>query len=347
MQIYNLAPGRINRLKGEILAHAIPVEVLGITGQQKRMPKNSGDTVIYRKWLPYGATATNGNTQNRPIAVPGAHQLPEGVTPEAETMTPLDITCTLQQYGCLYALSDKTYDLYEDDVAAEMKTQTGERMGLVREMIRYGVLKGCTNVFYGGTGTSVATVNGKITLSLIRKATRNLKANHGKMIRQILGGSPNFNTSPVEAAYLVFCHTDLESDIRDLPGFKHVAEYAQRQVVHEMEIGSCESFRFVLSPELASVPNAGASAAANTTLLSTGGSSIDVYPIIIAAQDAWGQLALRGVNSLDPTMLMPGQKDKNDPLGQRGYIGAKFWMNCVILNQGWMAVLQVGADALA
>ena len=29
---------RIGRLKGEILAHAVPVEVLGITGVQKKMP---------------------------------------------------------------------------------------------------------------------------------------------------------------------------------------------------------------------------------------------------------------------------------------------------------------------
>ena len=32
---YALPAGRINKLKGEILAHAVPVEVLGITGQQR------------------------------------------------------------------------------------------------------------------------------------------------------------------------------------------------------------------------------------------------------------------------------------------------------------------------
>lgn len=345
MHRYSTAEGRINKLKGEILAHAIPVEVLGITGQQKRMPKNSGESVVYRRWLPYGATTTSANTINRPSAAANAHVLSEGVTPDADSLTPQDITCTLQQYGCLYAVTDKTVDLYEDDVPAEMKKQTGERMGLVREMIRYGTLKAGTNAYYAG-GTSRDTVDEKVTITKLRQITRNLKANHGKMVTGILAASPNFATAPVEASWLVFCHTDCEADIRDLTGFKHVAEYGNRKPVHEMEIGSVESFRFILSPEL-SPYLAGGAAVGVTGLYAANTTNIDVYPMIIVAEDAWGQVALRGINSLDPTWIPPGQKDKNDPLGQRGYIGAKFWMSSVILNQGWMAVLEVGVDDLA
>ena len=82
------------------------------------------------------------------------------------------MTATLQQYSCLYAVTDKTVDLYEDDVPAEMKKQTGERVGLLREMVRYGALKGMTNVFYGGTGNSPSTVNGTVSVNLLRKVTR-------------------------------------------------------------------------------------------------------------------------------------------------------------------------------
>ena len=37
---------RIGKIKGEILAHAIATEVLGICGQQKPLPKNQGKTVV-------------------------------------------------------------------------------------------------------------------------------------------------------------------------------------------------------------------------------------------------------------------------------------------------------------
>jgi N4-gp56 family major capsid protein len=344
VQAYTTAAGRINKLKGEILAHALPVEVLGITGQNKSMPKNKGDTVIYRRWLPYGATTSNANTINRPLVSATAHLTTEGVTPSAENITPQDVTVVLLQYACLYAITDKTYDLYEDDVPAEMKKQVGERMGLVREMIRFGALKANTNVYYIG-GTTLATVASTVTYNSLSKVARNLMANHAKAITRILSASPNFDTSPVEAGFLVFCHTDCEHDIRLIPDFIHVSRYGQRKVIHEMELGTVGRFRFIVSPELASTADSGV-AIGSTGLYSTTGTLIDCYPMIVCAEDAWGDVALRGSSSMDPTWIPPGQKDKTDPLGQRGYAGAKFYSAAKVLNDGWMALMYVGVTSL-
>lgn len=38
-QNFNTQTARVNKLKGEILAHAIPKEVLGITGRRSRCRK--------------------------------------------------------------------------------------------------------------------------------------------------------------------------------------------------------------------------------------------------------------------------------------------------------------------
>ncbi len=70
MQTFNLSAARIGKYKGAILAHAVPQEVLGKAGRQVKMPKNNSDTYVARRWLPYGATATNQNksrTVNRPM----------------------------------------------------------------------------------------------------------------------------------------------------------------------------------------------------------------------------------------------------------------------------------------
>ena len=93
---------RIGKLKGEILAHAVATEVLGITGMQRALPKNNGQTVVYRRYLPFGAANTNWNTRNRPVVNAAAHELTERVTPSADTLVPQDITVTIKQYGCLY-----------------------------------------------------------------------------------------------------------------------------------------------------------------------------------------------------------------------------------------------------
>lgn len=344
MQTYTTQAGRINKFKGELLKHAQTKECLGITGQNKKVPKNNGDNVVYARYLPYGATSTNANTQNRPAVTASLHILSEGVTPSADTLTRVDVTATLQEYGCLYAVSNKAVDMYEDDIPAEMKKQCGERVGLLREMIRYGALKAGTNAYYSG-GSSRATVDNIITNTLLSKIARNLMANHTEPVTGILAASPNFNTTPVEAAFLVFCHTDVEHDIRALDGFKHVSEYGQRKVVHPLELGSVGRFRFIVSPELAPYTDAGG-AVAGLGLVSTTGTSADVYPVIVVGEDAWGDVALRGKESIDPTWLPPGTKDKNDPLGQRGYIGARFYSAAVALNNGWFAVAEVAITDL-
>jgi N4-gp56 family major capsid protein len=353
MQGFSLTGARIAKYKGEILAHAVPLEVLGKTGRQIPMPRNNSDTYVARRWLPYGATATSASTQNaffqngtgdRGNVVAQAHQIQEGVTPPPDSIVPLDITVVLQQFGCLYGFTDKTYDLYEDDIPKAMIEQIGERVTFVNEMIIWGALRGCTNAYYGGSGTSLTTVNGGLTLGLVRKIAKNLQANHGKPVNKMLKAGPNFATDAVAEGYTVYCHTDLEPDIRDLPNFVPAESYASGSPIAN-EIGKCERFRFVTSPDLPAIQDGGAAIGA-TGMYSTTGTSIDVYPFIVTAQDAWGQIALRGKDSLSPTFLPPGEKSKADPLGQRGYAGTIWWKAVMIENQGWMAVGFTGSKVL-
>jgi N4-gp56 family major capsid protein len=345
IQTMTTQAARIGKLKGDMLKHAMPVEVLCKVGLQKKMPKNASDTVLYRRALPPGGVDNIWISGSNVDTFADGYKLAEGTTPSARTMSYTDVTATLEQYGVLYAITDKTFDLYEDDVAADMKKQVGESVGLIREMICYGALKAGTNKYWAG-GSSTDTVDESLSLNLVRRVTRDLKKAHAEMIGKMLASSPNFGTSAVEKAYIVFCHTDMEPAIRDLPGFVHVADYGQRTPISENEIGSVESFRFVTSPELAPYIDSGA-AIGTTGLASTNGVKIDVYPVIIAGEEAWGEVALRGVNAINPTWIPPGQKDKSDPLGQRGYVGASFYMDALILNQGWVAVVECGTPDLA
>ncbi|OGT57519.1 MAG: N4-gp56 family major capsid protein [Gammaproteobacteria bacterium RIFCSPHIGHO2_12_FULL_63_22] len=337
---YATNTGRVNKIKGEILAHAVPVEVLALGCKMKPMAKNQGDNIVYRRWLPFGATSSTVHTQNRPVVTAAAHALSEGVTPTADSMTPVDVSVTIQQFGCLYSYTDKTADLYEDDMPDEMKTQTGERMGLVREMIRFGSLKAASNVMYAG-GTTRLTVDEAIGLNILRRMTKTLKRNHAKKKTRILSASANYDTSAIEAGFIVFVSSDAEPDIRDLPNFVPVAKYANRSPINEFELGSCEEFRFICSPELTPYADSGASVGA-TGLVSTGASTIDVYPFIVMGEEAAFDIALRGLNSFNVTHLPHTQKDKSDPLGQRGYVGATFWSAVLVTNGGWMGVIEAG-----
>lgn len=340
-QAYSTQEGRINEIKGEMIAHAVPFEVLALGCTMKEMPLNKGDNISYRAVLPYGATTTNANTINRWSVVAANHLVNEGQTPPAETVTYRDVNVVIQQYACLYSYTDKAALLYEDDIPEDQKVQTGERAGLVREMIRYGALKACTNSYYAG-GTTRATVDEAVGLNLLRHIAKNLQANHAKQKTKIIAASADYDTSAISAGYLVFCHTDLEPDIRDLPGFVPVEKYAGKKPINENEIGSCERFRFIGSPELGAYADSGA-AAAGTGLFSTTGTNLDVYPMIVVGADGAFDVALRGENSIEPTHLPYKEKSKSDPFGQRGYVGAIFWSAVLVSNNGWMAVAEVGS----
>jgi len=354
MHAYNTAAARIGKFKGAILKHAEPVEMLSKLGKQVKFPANNSDTYVARRYLPYGAASTNSSTINqfftngtgdRGNAVVQAHQTQEGVTPLPDSITPQDVTVVPQQYSCLYGFTDKTFDLYEDDIPQQMTIQIGERVTFVNEMIIYGVLKTCTNVYYGGAGTSIATVNGGFSLSLVRRIVKNLQANHAKPVNRMLSASPNYGTEPVAEGYLVYVHTDLEPDIRDLPGFTPTEKYASGKPMPG-EIGKVERFRFIGHPDLPAIQDGGAAIGA-TGLASTTGSNIDVYGVIVVAENAWSQVAVRGKDSLKPTYLPPGKASKSDPFGQRGYAGTIWWKAIMIENNGWMAVAYVGVKTLA
>ena len=342
---YDTSAERIGKLKGKLFKHAIPIECLAASGEAFKQPKNSSKTVIFRRWLPYGGATTNATTINQWVVDPNSHLVSDGETPTADTITPNDVTVTLKQYAVLYSYTDVAAELYEDDIPAAEIEQAGERISLVNELIHWGALKACTNVFYAG-GTSLATVDEAITLNLLRRVTRTLQANRAKMIRSRLDPGPDFNTSAIEARYVVYCHTDMAANIRDLEGFVHKAFYSKYQTMHEMELGSVEEFCFVCSPEFDKYADSGA-AIGSTGLYSTTGSNIDVYPVAVIAKDAWGHLALRGENAMTPVHVpynTPNSKD--DPLQQRGYVGAKWHMASFVQNDGWMALILAGVSSL-
>ena len=333
-----------------MLEHAQPITVLGDFGTQREMPQNSTDTLVFRRTLPFGASTGGTTIENstRYVGTPDITAsnfvLAEGVTPNSNTITFQDVTVQLQQYGVLFKYSSKTEQLYEDDIPGEMVKLTGETLAEVMELVRYGVLKAGSTVIYAN-GSSRSAINTAISLNAIRKAARTLESNRCRRVTSRLAPGVNFGTRAVQPAYVVFCHTDAVSDIRNLPGFTRVEEYGSFKPIHDREVGACEDFRFVSSPLLKSFLAAGASVG-SSGMLSVGTANVDVYPFIVIGEDAWGQVALKGMSAIKPVVLKASQTNHANPLGQFGYVGASTWFATVRLNDAWMARIEAGVTAL-
>lgn len=339
MQTYSSVPSR-NLIKAavEMLEHAEPITVLGSFCDMREMPKRSTDTLVFRRVMPIDAAANGAPDVN-----PSNYVLSEGVNPIAGTITYQDVSVQLVQYGVLRKLTKKTELMYEDNVPADMVKIVGEHMATLSEMIQYGVVKGGTNVLYTN-GSGRTAVNTVISLAKLRQAARQLEAAHAMQVTKRLAPGAGFGTAAVGAAFLVFIHTDLEADFRNLPGFVPVEEYGTFKPAHDREIGKVEKFRVITSPYfkpwLASGGNPG------TTVLPATGSQADVYPVLVVGEEAWGGVALKGYGSVNPTYLPPSQRNHANPLGQFGYVGADFFTAAVRLNEQWMVRIECAASAL-
>lgn len=311
----------------EMLSHAIPVMVLEKLGQSKPMPKNKSSTIKFRRPKVFTAATT---------------PLVEGVTPDSTAFGYEDVSATLAQYGQVVTITDVIEDTHEDPVLNDAAQQCGENIGRTMEQLIYGVVKAGTNVVYGN-GSSRGDVNTAISLNKQRAVTRALKAQKAMKITKILSPSPNYETRAIEASYVAVAHTDVEADIRGMTGFVPVAEYGQRQPICAEEIGSVEDCRYILSPDLE--PFAGAGSSTANGMIVTG-SNVDVYPVLYFGKEAFGTVPLRGYGSVEPSIIPASTKTKDDPLGQRGYVGWKTYFTSVILNELWMCRLEVGATNL-
>ncbi len=310
-----------------LLKYAAPVEVLDKFGLKREMPKNKGQTIKFRR--PNTFTAATA-------------PLSEGVTPTATQFSYTDVTANLTEYGQLGEITDHIEDTHEDQVLNDLTEQLGKNVGRTREALSFGVMKAGTTVFRAN-GAQRSDINMPVSLNKIRAVVKFLKNQKAEMISSALEPSPDWGTRAVEEAFVAVCHTDLEPDLRNLPGFQHVSNYGTRKRVHDREFGTVESIRFVTTPDHQPWADAGGAKAGSGmgTMVSTSGTNADVYPILIFGEEAYGHVPLRGQGSIEPSIVPVNKKDKADPLGQRGYAGWKMWYVCKILNDNWLARLEV------
>jgi N4-gp56 family major capsid protein len=343
MQTYSIVPSRnLIMAEREMLKHAMPIKVLSTFGTQKPTPQNKTDTVVFRRALPIDA-GTNG----APSITTSNYLMQEGVTPGSRSITYQDVQVTLQQYGVLMKLSSKAEAMYEDDIPGDMVKLVGEHMASIEELVSYGVVRGGTNVVFSN-GSARTSVNTVITINKLRQAARQLESAHAQLVTEKLASSVNFGTSAIEPGYLVFIHTDMEADFRNLTNFVPVAKYGSQKPVHEREVGTVERFRIITSPYFRPFLAAGGSVTAGTFLSNggTSGTTADVYPVMVVAQEAWGQVSLKGMNAIQPIYLPAKQITHANPMGQFGYVGANFYKNAVRLNENWLVRIECAASGL-
>ena len=307
------------------LAHAEPVLILERFAKVEQLPKNKGQIIKWRRFVPFAINTT---------------ALVEGVTPAPNQLQYEDVSTMVNQYGGWVSFTDVIVDTHEDPNLQKISMGLGEQAASTKEALIWEELIGGTAVLYSGAATSRATVDDVVQAADLVAAQRFLKANRAKHITRMLKASQNVATEPVAPAFVAFGHSNLEPDFRALPEFVVREKYSNTQLLSDYEIGKFQDIRVILSPQLSPFWGAGGSP---TGVLSRDGVAADVYPIVIVGQDAFGVVPLRGMDSATVTIQNP-KATYEDPLAQRGFASWKMWYVTVRLNEEWMVRLEVAAS---
>lgn len=301
--------------------------ILGKFGDAKTLPKKKSQVIKFRRYSKLDST---------PVT------LQEGVTPAGKSMTATDVTCTLYQYGDFIRITDVIQDTHEDPVLQEATDVLGEQASEMMDKMRAGVLKAGTNVQYTN-GTDRTHVNTVMSRDFLRTCIRVLKAQEAMPITQLIKAGAGQSTYPIPAGFIAVCHSNLQPDIERIEGFTPVSEYASNMGLIPGEIGAVGEIRFVFDNNLSAWADGGAAkAGAGYTVLSTSGTSADVYPVLIFAKHAYGTVSLAGKTAVETLVANP-KAGPGDELAQKGSVGWKAWAGAVILNDSWMLRVETAA----
>ena len=308
------------------LEHAMPVLVLEKFARTETLPKNKGQLVKFRRFVPFAINTT---------------ALVEGVTPAPNQLQYEDVSAVVQQFGDWVSFTDVIADTHEDPNLQKITAGLGEQAAATKEQIIWAELIAGTAVLYSGAATSRATVAAPLSEDELITAQRYLKANKAKHITKMLKASTNIATKPVAPGFIAFGHTNLEADLRGLPEFVVREKYSNYSAASDYEIGKFQDLRFILSPDLHPLWGAGAGSPAG--VLSRDGTNVDVYPLVIVGQDAYAVIPLRGMDAATVVVKNP-TPTYEDPLAQRGFASWKMWYVAVRLNEEWMIRIETAAS---
>lgn len=257
--------------------------------RKKKLPKNSGRTMNFRKF----------NSLTAPTS-----SLTEGKTPDGNDLSITTVVATVNQEGDFILISDLIQMTGIDPVLTETSELLGEEAGVVVDnRIQEALAKG-TNVYFAGGATTRAgleTASVKnLTAEDIKKIVRKLKNANAKRFS--------------DGFYHMQIDPDIAYDLMSDSAWVDVSKYAKPEQMVKGELGKMHGMKFFETTNLKTVDS------------SEGSSKIDVHLAYAYGKDSYDCIDLEGGAGKPEIIVKPnGSAGTDDPLNQRASAG---WKNC-------------------
>jgi N4-gp56 family major capsid protein len=314
----------------EVLYRAPAFERFSYACSERKLQEGTSASIILTRWI---NPAVNTNPE------------PDGTTPVFRTPTYENFTGTMNRYSEVFAISMQDYKLSPWDAVEGSIGLLVDLIKRTREQIRAIAAFSGTNIVYNAASISVQTsVNGPITLGRLQTGVAGIQKTKGVPFTKDQMAVDKFNTTPVEAGYFFFHHTDMVPDIRAFPDVVPFPELASREGLPPGSWAADQNIIFVAQPEIVILTGAGGT---NSAMRSTA-TKVDVYQSALCAKDALTSIALEGAEEEgygNAEIEVLDTPDKSDPTNARVLVSAAWFDLCVLTSYDWLVQYQTGATA--
>lgn len=293
-----------------LLQRLLPSLMFYNDAEKKKLPKNSGTTMNFRKFDSLTAPSSS---------------LTEGVTPDGNNLTVSTITAKIAQEGDFVQITDLIQMTGIDPVLTETSELLGEEAGLVVDTrIQTAISKG-TNVYFAGGATTRAGLESATTKNLtgddIKKLVRKLKNANAKRFS--------------DGFYHMIVDPDIAYDLMSDSAWVDVSKYARPEQMVKGELGKMHGMKFYETTNLKIVDSS-----------DTAQSKISVHQAYAYGKGAYSCVNLENGAGKPEIIVKPnGSAGTGDPLNQRATAGWKSAFTAVITQPLALVRVETGVKA--
>lgn len=293
-----------------LLQRLLPSLMFYNDAEKKKLPKNSGTTMNFRKFDSLTAPSSS---------------LTEGVTPDGNNLTVSTITAKIAQEGDFVQITDLIQMTGIDPVLTETSELLGEEAGLVVDTrIQTAISKG-TNVYFAGGATTRAGLESATTKNLtgddIKKLVRKLKNANAKRFS--------------DGFYHMIADPDIAYDLMSDSAWVDVSKYARPEQMVKGELGKMHGMKFYETTNLNVVDSS-----------DTAQSKISVHQAYAYGKGAYSCVNLENGAGKPEIIVKPnGSAGTSDPLNQRATAGWKSAFTAVITQPLALVRVETGVKA--
>ena len=242
-----------------------------------------------------------------------------------------------EKHRVMHKFSRLTAEHAPGGIPEEAVEDCGRQIARRREALRWDLIKTCKNRLYAGDARR-SSVSKIISVPLLEEAASDLMRKRREIKSSSLQSDSRSQSRMCEQDIFVFVHDYQRHDVFDLPNFCGKPKYEGKHK-HDCTIGSLGKFTFFASDAIQAYFGAGAELDGQK-LESQDDTNIDVYPVVVVVRDAWKGLPLPAAEHFEMVHIPYDLRDKSDPFGETGILGASFDDGATVTNPDLITIIE-------